>query len=143
MNKIDSFTGEYAFLSNFYNRPVLYNDKFYTTSEHAYQAAKTDIPSEMLFVEQQETPGKAKRAGKYVHLRHGWEDIKLQVMYDIVKSKFSRSPILKILLIYTGDVILEEGNTWGDVFWGTCNGVGENHLGKILMRVREELRDEL
>ena len=43
-------------------------------------------------------------------------------------------------MIETGDEYLEEGNTWGDRIWGTVNGKGQNNLGKILMRVREELR---
>ena len=46
------------------------------------------------------------------------------------------------LLLATGDAKIVEGNTWGDVFWGVCNGVGENHLGEILMKVRQDLFDE-
>ena len=46
-------------------------------------------------------------------------------------------------LLGTGDTYLEEGNTWNDTFWGVCNGVGENNLGRILMEVREELRKEV
>jgi hypothetical protein len=47
---------------------------------------------------------------------------------------------LKQLLLATGDKELIEGNTWGDTFWGVCNGIGQNHLGKILMAKRTELK---
>ena len=62
-------------------------------------------------------------------------------MYEIVKDKFSRNPELRVKLLNTGDIELIEGNYWGDTFWGVCNGKGENHLGKILMRVRKELAE--
>lgn len=61
-------------------------------------------------------------------------------MYEICLAKFSQNEELKIKLLATGDEHLEEGNTWGDRIWGTVNSKGQNHLGKILMRVREELR---
>ena len=63
-------------------------------------------------------------------------------MYEICKAKFTQNEDLKEKLLATGNDILEEGNTWGDRVCGTVNGVGENRLGKILMRVREELRNE-
>jgi predicted NAD-dependent protein-ADP-ribosyltransferase YbiA (DUF1768 family) len=60
-------------------------------------------------------------------------------MYNLVKQKFTNNNKLKGQLLATGDAKIVEGNTWGDVFWGVCNGVGENHLGEILMKVLEEL----
>lgn len=63
-------------------------------------------------------------------------------MYEICKAKFSQNEELRNRLLATGDEQLEEGNTWGDRIWGTVNGIGENRLGNILMRVREELRSE-
>lgn len=45
------------------------------------------------------------------------------------------------MLINTGDAELIEGNSWGDTFWGECNGIGENNLGKILMKIRKEIVD--
>ena len=62
-------------------------------------------------------------------------------MYEIVLAKFTQNPDLKKKLLATGDEHLEEGNTWGDTIWGTVDGVGENRLGKILMRVRDELKN--
>ena len=83
----------------------------------------------------------AKRKGRHVQLRHDWEQIKFTVMYEIVKAKFTKNEDLKIKLLATKDEYLEEGNTWGDKIWGTVNGKGQNNLGKILMRVREELKN--
>ena len=86
------------------------------------------------------TPSESKRLGRRVKLRDDWENVKNQYMYDICMSKFEQNSNLKDKLLKTGDVVLEEGNTWGDKVWGTVNGVGENRLGKILMKVRENLQ---
>ena len=63
-------------------------------------------------------------------------------MLEIVRSKFKQNKDLAKKLIETGDAYLEEGNWWGDKIWGVCNGEGENRFGKILMQVREELKNE-
>lgn len=60
-------------------------------------------------------------------------------MYEVVLAKFSQNEFLKQKLIATGREWLEEGNTWGDITWGTVDGVGNNYLGKILMAVRSVL----
>ena len=56
-----------------------------------------------------------------------------------IREKF-KDINLSELLIGTEDVELVESNNWNDTFWGVCNGKGKNHLGKILMEVREELK---
>ena len=61
-------------------------------------------------------------------------------MLNVVRAKFDQHPDLAQKLLETGDEELVEGNTWGDRYWGVCGGKGKNMLGKILMRVREELR---
>ncbi|MCY8564311.1 NADAR family protein [Bacillus sonorensis] len=58
-----------------------------------------------------------------------------------MKAKFEQNDHLINKLLQTGESILIEGNTWGDKIWGVCNGVGENKLGKILMKVRNELKE--
>ena len=63
-------------------------------------------------------------------------------MANVVAMKFSYHDELRSRLITTGDALLVEGNTWGDTFWGQCDGVGENHLGRILMGVRLALTEE-
>ena len=87
------------------------------------------------------TPNESKKLGRKVKLREDWEDVKVDIMYEIVKQKFIQNPDLKDKLIATGNAYLEEGNTWGDKVWGTVNGEGFNHLGFILMKIREELKE--
>jgi N-glycosidase YbiA len=77
--------------------------------------------------------------GKRVALRSDWEVVKVGIMEQCLRSKFAGSE-LRSLLLSTGDAELVEGNTWNDRFWGVCRGKGQNHLGKLLMRIRSELR---
>jgi len=137
---IDNFHEEYSFLSNFYPSEVKFDRVVYPTVEHAYQAAKTINITEQNIILKQETPGRAKRAGQNVHLREDWDYIRFAVMEDLVRQKFKNHVELKNKLIETNSNELVEGNTWGDTYWGVCRGVGENNLGLILMKVREELK---
>lgn len=136
---IDSFSGEYHFLSNFSAAEVWLDGVSYASVEHAYQAAKTDSTSARRRIQTAKTPNEAKRLGRAVKLREDWEEIKLEVMYQLVRQKFRQHPSYSSYLLKTEDEELVEGNWWGDTYWGVCNGTGENHLGKILMRIREEL----
>jgi hypothetical protein len=141
--KIDKFDGEYRFLSNFYACIVCYEGICYPSSEHAYQAAKTiNLNARKVFVLPGMTAGMAKHLGKALTIRPNWDIIKLQVMTDILMAKFDGDVSdrgLKEALLRTGDVELIEGNTWGDTYWGVCNGKGNNFLGKLLMELRKKL----
>lgn len=112
---ISAFRGKYYFLSNFYAAPVVWDGVSYS---------------------------EAKKLGRKVPLRPDWENVKERIMYEICLAKFSQNEELKEKLLLTGECALEECNTWGDKVWGTVNGEGENKLGKILMKIREELRHE-
>ncbi len=136
---IDKFEGKYRFLSNFYPSHVDLATYSYPTVEHAFQAAKTPLTEERFRIRIAPTPGAAKRLGRTVLLFKNWDEIKQGVMKDLVYQKFSNDPLLSMLLD-TGDAELIEGNTWGDVYWGVYQGMGENNLGKILMQVRKELK---
>jgi ribA/ribD-fused uncharacterized protein len=138
---IASFDGENDFLSNFFTCSIEHEGIWYTSTEAAFQAAKTLDMDERQKIARM-NPGKAKRAGKKVALRPDWETIKLSVMEDLVRQKFVRHNDLKEKLLATGDATLIEGNWWKDTFWGVSGGVGENHLGKILMKVRNELHED-
>ena len=136
---INEFRGKYYFLSNFYEVPVTYENITYQNNEAAFQSAKVvDYDKRLSFAHL--NPSQAKSKGRHVQLRHGWDIIKEEIMYEICKAKFTQNEDLRLKLITTGDEYLEEGNTWGDKIWGTVNGKGQNKLGKILMRVREELK---
>lgn len=138
MGAIISFRGQYAFLSNFYDATITYAGLTYQNSEAAFQAQKCvqDYDKKKFC---NLNPSEAKRLGRRVQLRSDWDSIKYRKMYEIVKAKFEQNDELRENLIATGDAHLEEGNTWGDRIWGTVNGIGENHLGITLMKVREEL----
>ena len=139
---IDIFDGKFGFLSNFYEVPILYNGILYNSTEAAFQAAKCKTDEERhKFIGLR--PGQAKRLGRKVELRDDWEEIKDQVMYDVCKQKFTENEDLKIKLLQTGLEPIVESNTWGDTYWGQCNGKGLNKLGKILMQIREELFEEV
>lgn len=140
LRSIDSFNGEFRFLSNFWPAPTEYEGILYPTSEHAYQAAKTLDKKIRRQIADLATPSSAKKAGRALVLRPDWNSVKLLVMEACVRDKFTRNPDLAQKLLATGDAHLIEGNTWGDTFWGVCDSKGENHLGIILMKIREELR---
>ena len=138
---IDSFKGEHDWLSNFYNCPVHFEGLNFSNTEAAFQAAKT------LNMEEREkfvglSPLIAKRKGRRVELRSDWEAVKIEVMREVLRCKFSQNPDLKAKLIATGDAELIEGNNWNDTFWGVCRDKGRNHLGKLLMALRAELKGE-
>ena len=138
MQAITKFTGEYGWLSNFYGGPAMYEGDLYLSSEAAFQAAKTLDKQERIAFQSMK-PWEAKDAGKKISLRPDWEQIKDDVMFDILLDKFSRNPESKAKLLATGDAHLEEGNQHGDMIWGTVDGVGANRLGKALMKVRARL----
>lgn len=133
---INSFKGDNFFLSNFFSAPVTYEGLTYRNNEAAFQAAKTFVNREEFTMLD---PSSAKKLSRQIELRKDWEQVKDDVMYNICLAKFTQNPSLREKLIATGDEELIEGNTWGDKIWGVVNGVGENRLGRILMRVREEL----
>lgn len=141
---ISGFIKDYSFLSNFYFTPVEFEGETYITSESAFQAAKTLDP-EIRKQFTQMAPGPAKRKGRTLELRADWEAVKEDVMYRILKAKFTPD-YMKQLLLETGDEYLEEGNTWHDNIWGNCSCPkcrdipGANRLGKLLMRVRDEAK---
>lgn len=139
-NGMMEFRGAYDFLSNFYPAEIELDGIVYSTGETAFQAQKTlDMEARKAFAGL--PPGKAKRAGRRLALRSDWESVKLGLMERIVRAKFAQHPELAERLVATGTLPLVEGNAWHDVYWGADvnTGEGENHLGKILMKVRDEL----
>jgi len=138
--KIDAFQGEYRFLSNFWPAEVVFEGITYPTVEHAYQSAKTLDLNERRRIAALATPAEAKRAGSALALRADWPQAKFVVMEDCVRFKFTHHAELGRRLLETDDAYLEEGNTWNDRVWGVYQGQGENRLGKILMKVRDDLR---
>ena len=137
---INRFDGKYFFLSNFSASPFRIDYVLFPTMEHYFQANKADNQNDYLHIAYATTPGEAKRLGRKIQLRPDWEKIKDNVMLTGLRKKFA-DPELRSLLLATGDEELIEGNYWGDTYWGVCNGVGQNKLGKLLMQVREEIKN--
>ena len=135
---ITAFEGPYRFLSNTWPQPIVVDGIQYPTTEHAYQAAKASSHTEKRLIREAASPARAKRLGRTVTIRPDWETVKTQIMYEIVRVKFEQ-PLLRESLLATGNAHLEEANSWGDRYWGTTDGKGRNELGKILMRVRNEI----
>lgn len=140
MSKINCFKDDYYFLSNFYHAPVTYDGITYRSSEGAYQAQKTKTKEERYAFSNLNSPN-AKRLGQEIDIRQDWDKVRIYHMTAIVRLKFMQNPELAQMLLDTGYATLIEGNTWGDHFWGQVDGEGENHLGLILMQVREEIRE--
>lgn len=144
--RIDAFIGLHHHLSNFSNAPVAYAGLEFPNVECAFQAAKCANPADQPQFRDL-TAGQAKRLGRRVRMRDDWERVKLAVMLEMLRQKFTPDRVAGQALLATGDADLVEGNDWGDQFWGCTRGpdgawVGENHLGKLLMRVRAELREK-
>ncbi len=150
---INSFRGKYAFLSNFHPSPLTINwgglptgqwypAIIFPTVEHAFQAYKTLIFEEKVQISKAETPAKAKQLGQKVVLREDWEQRKIEVMESLLYMKFSDPKLRKKLLDTYAEELVEE-NRHGDKFWGVCGGQGENHLGKLLMKVRLNIFAEI
>lgn len=119
--------------------PLVYRREGFKSGEHAFQAAKAIHRKDHLLVKHAVTPVAAKKVGRRIAMRSDWEDVKIEVMREVLRSKFANREMRKLLLA-TGDDELIEGNYWGDRFWGVCNGRGHNWLGKLLMEVRAECR---
>ena len=140
---IREFRGDYRFLSNFWYVDILY-DNVYPTNEHFFQAMKTTFAEARAAIAMQAAPRDAKRLGRIVPLRPGWDSIKLAVMELGLRKKFSY-PQLAHKLMETYPQALIEGNYWNDKYWGVDlrTGEGENHLGRLLQIVRADLMNHV
>lgn len=140
---ISSFIRYYRFLSNFYLHDIVFDNKVWMSSEHLYQALKTDDPFLRERIRNCSTPAKAKHLGSLVKLRYNWDNIKVGVMLKVLKIKFSDDELLSRLKGTYPHKLLE-GNCWHDNFWGNCYCVkcssimGTNYLGKLLMKIRQD-----
>lgn len=146
-DSILEFQKPYRWLSNFHPVDIVdKNGMFYPSVEHAYQGAKCALASDRELIRWAPTPNEAKKRGRRVKIRTGWDLVKNEVMYRILQQKFAKDP-LRSMLIDTGDMYLREGNYWHDNYWGVCccsrcsasNNITHNFLGVLIMQVRSEL----
>lgn len=145
MNKVLRFNGKFKFLSNFEPCQVEFDGVTYPSTEHAYQAAKTtDLKVRALFLLPNVTAGKAKRMAKTMKVREDWNAIRVDLMEGLLRQKFAPGTPLALELVALKDYEICEGNYWHDNFWGSCTcskcaDKGENVLGKLMMKLRDEL----
>ncbi|QHJ72889.1 swarming motility protein [Proteus phage 2207-N35] len=135
---IQSFRGEYRWLSNFFKCDVVLWGQKFNTVENAYQSSKCDNMTDWLMMVNCKTPSEAKSKGRTINIRKDFDSVKLDIMYELLLQKFS-DPYFKNKLIQTGNRLIIEGNRWGDTYWGVCDGIGDNHLGNLIMKIRTEL----
>lgn len=142
---INSFRGEYNWLSNMYSCNVEYKENIFKSVENAYMFAKADTSGEWLKFCLENPPNIVKKESKNIKIRKDWEDIKLKVMYELLVKKFTQEPF-KTKLLNTGNENIQEGNFWNDLFWGVDlkqnPNVGENNLGRLIMYIRILLKNK-
>lgn len=147
---IKAFGKQYAFLSNFYQVSLTFEGIMYGSVEHAYQSSKSfdNKYRKMIASIPGVKAGISKMRGQNVKLRPDWEKVKVDIMKKLLYKKFMY-PHLSNLLLQTQNEDLEEGNSWHDNFWGNCRCKkcrdipGQNMLGKLLMDIRTELREDV
>ena len=130
VDEINSFKGEYRWLSNFYPCSIIYDEITYPSTEHVFQAFKSDDAEDHIRISQLAKANEAKKAGRKLKIREDWDSVKDGIMKEILSIKFS-DPKLRQLLLDTGDIPLIEGNYWHDNYWGVCTcekckGKGKN-----------------
>ena len=152
MSKEASFTGEMAWASNMVDAPIIFDGekhnlkeifpqfKFdglkYASAEHLYQSLKATNDYDKELIRTARSSAAAKKIAKTVFCRVDWDSVKVEAMRLTLYLKFHQNSQLLLQLINTGKTPLIEKNWWGDKFWGVCNGVGENWLGRLLMELR-------
>jgi ribA/ribD-fused uncharacterized protein len=145
LDLVDGFDGPYRFLSNYVDSPLCWEGAQYATAEAAFAAGKTLEPEQRAWIAAASSPGEAKRRGRRVHLRPGWDELyRYEVMAQVLAAKFSDAG-LRQRLVETGTALLVEANTWHDQDWGCCRcpthraTPGRNCLGRALMQLRDQL----
>ena len=138
------FTGLYKWLSNFYPSQIALDGFTWPTVEHYYQAMKSESPEVQAEIRALPTAGQAKRYGKKVKVRDDWYNVSFTIMEKALRAKFDQNAFLKEKLLQLAGWGIQEGNTWGDTFWGIdlTTGEGLNNLGKMLMNLRDDYLKE-
>jgi hypothetical protein len=138
----------YGCFSNFSPHPIQVEGSYWQTVEHYYQAQKfvgTENERLIAVIRQTQTPMEAATLGRdrTRKLRPDWEQVKRQVMWQGVLTKFLTHTDIQAILLDTGEeLIVEDSPT--DYYWGCGQDkTGQNQLGEILMNVRQEVRQRL
>lgn len=139
--------GQFCCFSNFSNFGVEWKNIRWPTSEHAYQAAKfmDSYPSIAQEILDAKSADEAKKIAHHNHdkIPEDWDSQKIKIMEEICSNKLRQHPyIMMELLLHTGNGVIVETSPKDD-FWGWGPGKdGRNELGKIWMRLRDELKNK-
>lgn len=140
MEKTTGFRGDLYFLSNMYPCTVVVNNIRFSSSEAAFQSFKfADKTRRIQFGMMNGYQSKKFWRLNAGLIRPDWNEIRVDVMKGVLRRKFAQNPLLADKLITTSNIFLVEYNTWGDTFYGVCNGVGKNMLGRLLKEVKYEI----
>ena len=136
----------YFEFTNFAEYPILLDDEEWPTTEHYFQAQKFIGTPYFKYIRTLQTPRDAFSLSRQPQvsqwLRGDWEQVKQNIMYKALLAKFSQHSKLRAMLLGTGEKKIIE-HTSNDSYWGDGgNGTGQNHLGRLLMKVRSELWKE-
>ena len=146
--KVDEFIGfynrEFFCLDNFSSFGFVYEGKYYQTVEHGYQSLKfSGVVSEIedKIIKCYSAYEAQKIAHEHIDVQRGdWDEIKVSVMEKLLRAKLSQNPYVKTKLLATGDYTICEDSP-KDSFWGIgLNRDGRNELGKLWMKLRDEIR---
>ena len=148
--KNDEFIGfyprEFYPLDNFSSFKVERNGYLYASAEEAYQAARFEGVSKEI-VERIKNSHSADEAQRIARAskdkqRSDWDDVKVDVMEEILRLKVAQNTYVKEKLLQSGEYLLVEDSP-KDSFWGCgYDRSGDNRLGKLWMKIREDLRKE-
>ncbi|MFG2045609.1 NADAR family protein [Dactylosporangium sp. NPDC048998] len=135
----------YGCFSNFSAHGFDLDGRWWSTSEHYFQAQKFAGTRHAELIRRAATPLRAAELGRDRSrpLRRDWERVKDDIMRRGVAAKFATHADIRAVLLDTGDEELVE-DTGTDHYWGRGrSGAGKNMLGRILMRTRTQLRADL
>ena len=141
-----------CFLSNFYEGAEFYDSDgvVWPTSEHYYQAQKSENPHYQSLIQGCSLPNDAKQMSKTITARSDWHPpsqkpfggYKETAMREALAYKFTSSEEMTVKLLDTHPHYLVEHAPWGDSYWGNYNN-GLNRLGQLLMELRDIMLEEI
>jgi ribA/ribD-fused uncharacterized protein len=138
---ITFYTPEFYVFNNFSAHAIEFRGRVYPTCEHAYQAAKCTDPEGQEAIRHARSPLEAKRLANVTYKAArdpDWGNKKVAVVEEILRAKLAQHPEAQDALRASADEeIVEDSPT--DYFWGTgADGSGQNVLGKLWMKIRDE-----
>lgn len=147
IDKISLFAGKYNFLSNDHICLVYHDGYLFNSVTHAFQAARA---------QNQETKERISKIHDFdimyeiaetIEDPANWAKFRSKTMEVLIRDKFRRNPQLRQRLSETAPAIIQ--NTYDDtenrnnLYWGIVDGRGENVIGKILMKIRDDIKNDV